>query len=84
MATNKKLLGELNAAAAELGLYVAAFSPGDGRTRYRFFDLVEAESHPRQDFFGPANGVYTAVGAGDAWRFLERRGTRRPSGRRRR
>ena len=38
------------------GLYCNTYSPGDGMTRYRF-TLSSAD-----DYFGPGNGIYTALG----------------------
>lgn len=58
-------LEELQAAARTGGLYVATHSPGDGVTRYRFFDK------PGNSYFGPANGVCTELGLKKAWRYLQ-------------
>lgn len=41
---------------------VRAYSPGDGQTRYRFFHKAPA----KQSYFGPASGVYTALGFKEA------------------
>jgi hypothetical protein len=38
------------------GLYCRKYRPGDGVTRYRFF------TSPSNDYFGPENGIYTALG----------------------
>lgn len=41
---------------------VFSYSPGDGITRYRFF-----KSPPNgQNYFGPENGSYTALGFAEA------------------
>jgi hypothetical protein len=54
--------------AAKLGLMVATWSPGDGMTRYRFFPIgTETDA---QDFFGPRNGLYTALGLKEAFTWL--------------
>lgn len=57
-------LQELQDYARSAGLHVATWSPGDGTTRYRFFDT------PGNTYFGPANGIYTALGLKDAWNYL--------------
>lgn len=57
---------ELETEAAELGLTVHSYSPGDGVTRYRFFRNAPAN----QTYFGPANGVWTALGLGEARKYL--------------
>jgi hypothetical protein len=57
-------LQELQDYAKTAGLYVSTWSPGDGTTRYRFFDK------PGNTYFGPANGIYTALGLKDAWNYL--------------
>ena len=38
---------------------MATYSPGDGVTRYRFFEKPS-------DYFGPENGTYTALGLKEA------------------
>ena len=45
---------ELENQAAQAGLYVAAYSPGDGVTRYRFF--LTPRSYSQSD------GLFTALG----------------------
>lgn len=49
-------LQELQDYAKTMGLHVATYSPGDGVTRYRFFD----NPGPGQTYFGPASGMHTA------------------------
>lgn len=68
--TNRTVLAQMNTAAARQGLYVAAYSPGDGKTRYRFFDIKDAQRYPDQDYFGPASGIHTVIGAKAAWAYL--------------
>jgi hypothetical protein len=46
------------------GLYLATYSPGDGVTRYRFFNK------PGSNYFGPRDGIYTALGIKEAEIFL--------------
>lgn len=58
-------LEKLREAAKTGGLYVATHSPGDGVTRYRFFD------RPGNSYFGPDNGVCTELGLKKAWRYLQ-------------
>ncbi len=41
-------------------LYLTTYSPGDGVTRYRFFSV------PGNDYFGPSNGDFTALGLKEA------------------
>lgn len=64
MPKKKTRLEELQDYAKGVGLHVATWSPGDGTTRYRFFDK------PGNTYFGPDNGVYTALGIKDAWNYL--------------
>jgi hypothetical protein len=47
------------------GYTVYTYSPGDGVTRYRFFKNAPA----KQDYFGPDNGIYTALGYAEAEAF---------------
>jgi hypothetical protein len=44
---------------------VETYSPGDGVTRYRFFE----NASPKQTYFGPENGMYTALGFKEAVSF---------------
>lgn len=66
----KKLtrLAELEIHAEAAGLIVRTWSPGDGVTRYRFFE--DRPGRERQDYFGPENGIYTALGLAEAWTFV--------------
>lgn len=70
-ATRKDALNEMAHAA---GYLVERYSPGDGVTRYRFFDLAEMQrkgvSAQEQTYFGPLNGVHTALGLAAAKKFL--------------
>ena len=52
--------------AAAIGLLVKTYSPGDGVTRYRFFEHAPLG----QDYFGPNDGVYTALGLKEARTYL--------------
>ena len=54
----------LKEAARERGYYVSTHSPGDGVTRYKFFD------RPGNHYFGPDSGVCTALGLKKAYKFL--------------
>lgn len=47
-------------------------SPGDGVTRYRFF------TNPKNDYFGPENGIHTALGLKAAWLFVHVNRDRQP------
>lgn len=49
---------------AAAGFYVREYSPGDGKTRYRFF--TKREGVPEGTYFGPENGDYTALGRTEA------------------
>ena len=53
---------ELEHQAAVAGLYMAAYSPGDGVTRYRFFLT------PRSYF--QSDGLFTALGTREAMAFV--------------
>ena len=55
---------QLSSMAARMGLYVASYSPGDGVTRYKFF------KKKGNSYFGPGNGIYTALGIKEAKTFL--------------
>jgi len=66
MSKKRTRLEELQDYAWEVGLSVKTWSPGDGVTRYRFFD----KPGPGQTYFGPANGIHTALGLRDAWNYL--------------
>lgn len=67
---------DLQAAARDQGLYVSRWSPGDGVTRYRFFDK------PGNSYFGPADGTCTVLGLKAAFAYV--RSGRCPRSRRRR
>lgn len=54
----------VQSAAQAVGLHVSTWSPGDGATRYRFFD------RPGNTYFGPDNGIYTALGRKEAMQFI--------------
>jgi hypothetical protein len=63
----KTRLQELRAEARERGFAVFTWTPGDGITRYRFF---ERPIHPHQNYSGPANGTCTALGLKAAYGYL--------------
>jgi hypothetical protein len=54
---------ELREAAANAGLHVSTYSPGDGQTRYRF--------HEKAASYFADSGVHTALGLKAAWKFLQ-------------
>lgn len=56
-------MSKLEKLAIDGALWVATWSPGDGKTRYRFFN--EAQN----SFFGPKNGIYTGLGYREAETF---------------
>ena len=56
---------QLTESAAMVGFRYATYSPGDGVTRYRFFTLDDDSS-----YFGPSNGVGTALGIREAESFV--------------
>lgn len=62
-------LESLQESAREAGYYVGTWSPGDGVTRYRFFRLADIKPD-EQSYFGPANGVFTALGLKQARTWL--------------
>lgn len=77
MARKKKTrLDELQEECAEKGCFVRTWSPGDGVTRYQFFDIEEADPQ-RQTYYGPKNGIYTALGLKEAYSFLAGRNVAR-------
>lgn len=47
--------------------YFRTYSPGDDVTRYRFFKKVDDEE--KSGYFGPENGIYTALGIREAYAF---------------
>jgi len=55
---------EMGEVAKDHGLYISTYSPGDGLTRYRFFTNAD------DDYFGPGNGIYTALGLAEARTFV--------------
>lgn len=61
--SRKELLAE---DANRVGLFVRTYSPGDGLTRYRFFKKSQGKS----SYFGPHNGIYTALGIKEAETWL--------------
>jgi hypothetical protein len=72
--TNGARMDVLREMAHKAGYHVETYSPGDGTTRYRFFDLTEMArkgvSAQEQSYFGPLNGVHTALGLAAAKKFL--------------
>ena len=50
------------------GLLCCTWSPGDGVTRYRFFREPATKG---QDYFGPGDGIYTALGSKEALTWLD-------------
>lgn len=52
----------------DVPLYVATHSPGDGLTRYRFFDHLINGHQPQYD---EGLGIYTALGAREAHTFID-------------
>lgn len=62
--------------ARKSGYSVDTYSPGDGTTRYKFFSLAEMASkgisEREQSYFGPLNGVHTALGLAAAKKWLAR------------
>lgn len=75
---------ELQRLAHAAGYHVEAYSPGDGMTRYRFFDLAEMDrkgvSVKEMSYFGPLNGVDTALGLAAAKKWLSKSHTMRKNG----
>ena len=72
-AKTKKLsrLDELRASLPP-GWTIETWSPGDGQTRYRFFENAPAD----QTYYGPRDGAYTALGMGEAQAFARGLGSR--------
>ena len=72
---------ELMRFAHDAGYHVETYSPGDGVTRYRFFDLAEMDrkgvSMREMSYFGPLNGVDTVLGLAAAKKWLSKSHTRR-------
>ena len=72
---------ELMRLAHEAGYHVESYSPGDGVTRYRFFDLAEMDrkgvSMREMSYFGPLNGVDTVLGLAAAKKWLSKSRARR-------
>ena len=62
--------------ARKSGYLVETYSPGDGTTRYKFFSLAEMArkgvSEREQSYFGPLDGVHTALGLAAAKKWLAR------------
>ena len=64
MAQKPTRMTELRTMAKNAGLYVATWSPGDGVTRYRFFDK------PGNTYFGPQTTLCTVLGLKAAHRYV--------------
>lgn len=58
-----KTQNDIRKTAARLGLYVETWSPGDGKTRYRFFHEQPSS------YFGPSS-CFTCLGEREADMFL--------------
>jgi hypothetical protein len=56
--------GDLEQAVSQSGLHMATYSPGDGVTRYRFFNRSSA----RVGYF-ESDGLFTALGRKEAYAF---------------
>lgn len=68
-------LEALEQAAESVGLYVRTYSPGDGVTRYRFFEKKDLQAgEVPSSYFGPRSGIYTALGYKEATVYLAGRG----------
>ena len=67
MAKKKTRYQELEEYAKSVGLLVDTYSPGDGVTRYRFFERGKVPAN--QSYFGPRNGLTTVLGLKKAWDF---------------
>lgn len=63
---NASRTGLLDVVAGRAGLEYRTYSPGDGQTRYKFFEAGKAPG----DYFG-GNGVHTALGRAKAIAFAE-------------
>jgi hypothetical protein len=63
-------LQDLQDDAYKVGLLVRTYSPGDGVTRYRFFRREDCTDGIGQSYFGPASGIYTALGLKEARAYL--------------
>ncbi len=67
---------ELQVEAADRGFLVRRHSPGDGRTRYKFFEKAYvrrkygAKGMQRQTYFGPASSACTVIGLKNAYHYL--------------
>lgn len=61
-------LEELNESAGTVGLYICTYNPGGTTTRYRFFRLEDGKRH--SSYFGPGNGIFTAMGYKEACTYL--------------
>ena len=66
---------ELTEIAKRARMYVRTYSPGDGVTRYRFFRYSGDDfNDATNDYFGPENGIYTALGIKEALAFANKIG----------
>jgi hypothetical protein len=63
-------LQKLELDAHRAGFIVRTYSPGDGVTRYRFFRIDDCPKGVGQNYFGPANGTFTALGLKEARTFI--------------
>ena len=71
MNTKRCLMTRLETMQVEIApFWVDTWSPGDGMTRYRFFAHKHSRGTPSVNgYFGPDNGIWTALGYGDACTF---------------
>ena len=65
----------LQEVAAQHGLYVDGYSPGDGKTRYKFIDghgIEDWSQSGELSYFGASGSrlVYTALGLAESWAWL--------------
>lgn len=72
-------IGDTRARLSEVaqahGLYVDGYSPGDGKTRYKFIDahgIEDWNQSPELSYFAASGSrdVYTALGLAEAWSWL--------------
>ena len=57
---------QIKSTSAMFDLLCCTHSPGDGTTRYKFFE----NPVDGQTYWGPGTGIYTALGSREAWAWL--------------
>ena len=61
---------EIEETCQRIGLHVDTWSPGDGVTRYRFWNRGVMDTPAEELCYFSCNGIYTALGLAEACTFV--------------